>query len=109
MKCVNPKSNKFFLQDSNLEISTKTSIERISNYFQFAVDSRLFEPALIRIIRLFELRSHSPWICLPNSGKNTFGYSNPSYSNFQLFEPIFIPLGANYRVNHPQLFEFLLL
>ena len=27
------------------------------------------EPALIRIIRLFELRSSSPWICLPNSGK----------------------------------------
>ena len=28
---------------------------------------------------------------------------------FQLFEPIFIPLGANYRLNQPQLFEFLLL
>ena len=73
------------------------------------VDSRLFEPALIRIIRLFEVRWRSPWICLPNSGKNTLGYSNSSYSNFQLFEPIFIPLGANYRLNHPQLFEFLLL
>ena len=68
------------------------------------VDSWLFEPALIQIIRLFELRSRSPWICLPNSGKNTLGYSN-----FQLFEPIFIPLGANCRLNDPQLFEFLLL
>ena len=56
----------------------------------YAVDFRLFEPALIRIIRLFELRSHSPWICLPNSVKNTHDYSNSSYSNFQLFEPIFI-------------------
>ena len=72
------------------------------------VDSRLFEPALIRIIRLFELRSRSPWICLPNSGKNTLGYSNFSYSNFQLFEAISIPLGTNYSLNHPQLFEFFL-
>ena len=73
------------------------------------VDSRLFEPALIRIIRLFEVRWHSPWICLTNSGKNTFDYSNFSYSNFQLFEGTSIPLGSNYRLNHPQLFEFLLL
>ena len=78
-------------------------------FFQNTVDSRLFEPALIRIIQLFELRSRSPWICLPNSGKNTLGYSNSSYLNFQLFEPIFIPLGAHYGLNHPHLFELLLL
>ena len=50
------------------------------------VDSLLFKPALIRIIRLFELRSRSPWIWLPNSG-----------------------LGADDKLNLPQLFEFLLL
>ena len=72
------------------------------------VDSRLFEPALIRIIRLFEVKWRSPWICLPNSSKNTLGYSNFSYSNFQLFEAISIPLGTNYSLNHPQLFEFFL-
>ena len=70
------------------------------------VDSRLFEPALIRIIQLFEVRLRSPWICLPNSGKNTLGYSNFSYSNYQLFEAISVPPGANHRLKHPQLFEF---
>ena len=80
----------------------------VGNKNRNTVDSRLFEPALIRIIRLFEVRWRSPWICLPNSGKNTLGYSNFSYSNFQLFEAISIPLGTNYSLNHPQLFEFFL-
>ena len=52
------------------------------------VDSRLFEPALIRIIR-FEIALP---FCLSNSGKSNLGYSSSSHSNFQLFEPIFIPL-----------------
>ena len=69
------------------------------------VDSRLLEPALIRIIRV---RWRSPWIYLPNSGKNTLSYSNFSSSNFQLFEAISITLGANYRLYQPQLFEFVL-
>ena len=43
-------------------------------------------------------------IQLCNSGKDTLGYSNSSYSNFQLFEP-----RASYRLNHSQLFDFLLL
>ena len=55
------------------------------------------------------MRWRSPWICIPNSGKNTLGYSNFSYSNFQLFEAISVPLGANCILKHPQLFEFLLL
>ena len=71
--------------------------------------SRLFEPALIRIIWSFEVRWRSPWICLPNSSKNTLGYSNFSYSNFQLFEAISVPPGANQRLKHPHLFEFLIL
>ena len=50
-----------------------------------------------------------PWICLPNSGKNTLGYSNFSYSNFQLFKAISIPVWANYRLNQPRLFELFLL
>ena len=47
--------------------------------------SRLFEPALIRIIWSFEVRWRSPWICYPNSWKTlsfirtsviqTFSYS----------------------------------
>ena len=65
---------------------------------RYTVDSRLFETVHIRIIRL--VRWRPPWICLP---------FNFIYSNFQLFEAMSIPLGANYRLNHPPLFDFFFL
>ena len=68
---------------------------------QTTVNSQLFEPPLIRNFRLFEVTLLSPWICLPNSGKNSLSYSNFSYSKFQLFEVIFCPRGPNFS----QLFE----
>ena len=49
----------------------------IANKFfksKYIVDIRLFEPLLIRIFRLFEVTSYSPWISLPSLGKNSFSY-----------------------------------
>ena len=101
------KASEFFFSVRNLKAS-EIFTDLIALFRKLTVDSRLFETALIRIIRLFEVRWHPPWICLLNSGKNTLGYSNFSYSNFLLFEAISIPHGANYRLNCPQLFEFFL-
>ena len=89
-----------------LRYRVSAGVEWKSGCLSYTVDSRSFEPALIRMIRLFEVRWRSPLICLPNSSKNTLGFSNFSYSNFQLFVAISITLGANYRLNHPQFFEF---
>ena len=99
----------YFIHPILAECANNFGFETFTDREVNTVDSRLLEPALIRIIWLFEVRWHSPWICLPNSGKNTLGYSNFSYSKFQSFEANPVPPGPTYyRLKHPQLFEFVL-
>ena len=63
------------------------------------VDYRLFEPTLIRITRLFEVVWRSPWVCLPNSGKNSLGYSNFSYSNNSVIRIFLIEKLSNENID----------
>ena len=49
-----------------------------------------------------------PCICLPDSSKNSRLFELQLFE-LQLFESISIPLGANYSLNHPKLFELFLL